>query len=501
MNKSRPDLLLINPGNARQVYQSLADDLAAIENPVWAGLMATFAEKQGLKVEILDANAYRMGPDDVAKRVQEIDPVLSALVVYGQQPSASTQNMPAASAITTAIKHQNPEQKILLIGGHVASLPDKTLEEESADFVALGEGLYTLTELASALKSGRSEDLVKVRGLGWREGNKVRYTAPAPLIRDLDGLMPGVAWDHLPMDRYRAHNWHCFDGLNRQPYASLYTSLGCPYHCAFCCIQAPFKDSEKAAGLKEDVNSYRLWSPEVVLSQLDILVNKYGVKNIKFADELFVINPNHVEKICDGIIERGYDLNIWAYARVDTVRMGMIPKLKKAGFNWLAFGIEAASAKVRDNIQKGYGQEDIVKTIEAVRDEGIYVIGNYIFGLPEDDLSTMQETLDLSLELNCEFANFYCTMAYPGSALYTKALQEKWPLPEKWSGYSQHSVDMLPLPTNHLPSSDVIRFRDKAFHIYFSDPNYLAMVEKKFGLETVAHIKEMASHRLERANA
>ena len=107
--------------------------------------------------------------------------------------------------------------------------------------------------------------------------------------------MPGVAWDLLPMTRYRAHNWHCFGDLEREPYAAIYTTLGCPYHCSFCCIQAPFKAGEQMMGLRADANSYRFWTPaQVVLEEIDLLVNKYGVRNIKFADEMFVLNQRHV---------------------------------------------------------------------------------------------------------------------------------------------------------------------------------------------------------------
>ena len=113
----------------------------------------------------------------------------------------------------------------------------------------------------------------------------------------------------------------------------------------------------------------------------------------------------------------------------------------------------------------------------------------------------MQSALDLAMELNSEFANFYSAMAYPGASLYDTAVRNQWSLPEKWSGYSQHSVDTLPLPTNHLTSSEVLRFRDKAWQTYFSAPEYLEMISRKFGNQTVKEIQEMASHTLVRTYA
>jgi hypothetical protein len=110
----------------------------------------------------------------------------------------------------------------------------------------------------------------------------------------------------------------------------------------------------------------------------------------------------------------------------------------------------------------------------------------------------MQATLDMALDLNCEFANFYSAMAYPGSRLYEIALQEGWPLPEKWSGFSQHSEDTLPLPTKFVSASEVLRFRDRAFEIYFSNPAYLDLLQRKFGPETVRHVREMTAHKLVR---
>lgn len=494
------DLVLVNPGGRAQIYQSLGATLAAVEPPIWAGLIASYVRRRGFSVSIVDADALGLTPEAAAREIVALAPLLTAVVVYGHQPSASTQNMPAAGAVCRALKALAPTMPVLLVGGHVAALPERTLREEAADFVCGGEGPVTTVELLQALAAGGT-DLGKVRGLYYRVGNELRTTPPAPLVRDLDGEMPGLAWDLLPMDRYRAHNWHCFGHLRTQPYAALYTTLGCPYHCTFCCIQAPFKSGERLLGLKETVNSYRFWSPTAVISQIDTLVRRYGVRNIKIADEMFVLNPRHVRAICDLIIERGYDLNIWAYARVDTVRDDLLDRLKRAGFNWLAFGIEAASERVRRDVDKAFDQALIHKTIRAVRDAGINVIGNYIFGLPEDDLESMRATLDLALDLNCEFANFYAAMAYPGSQLYVRAFREGWPLPESWSGYSQHSEDTLPLPTKYLSGAEVLRFRDHAFQVYFTSPSYLEMVRQKFGEATAEHVRQMTAYRLKRRYA
>ena len=492
------DLLLISPGSRMKIYQNLGKSLTAVEPPVWAGLMASFLRHHGFRVAILDTEAEMLAPAEAARRIGEIAPRLAAIVVYGHQPSASTQNMTGASAIATALRQLEPSQLTIMVGGHVAALPARTLAEEAVDFVADGEGLYTLQDLLLALQEPRP-DFSRVRDLWYRhEGQPVRSQAYAPLFRAVDAEMPGLAWDLLPMDKYRAHNWHCFGGLDREPYAAIYTTLGCPYKCSFCCIQAPFKSGESQLGYAEKANSYRFWSPETVLAQIDLLVHRYGVRNLKIADEMFVLNARHVNALCDGIIARGYDLNIWAYARVDTVKDNMIDKLRQAGVSWLALGIESADADVRAGVDKGYSQELIFSTVEKIRAGGINVIGNYIFGLPDDDRATMRQTLELALSLNCEMANFYCAMAYPGSKLYEQALREAWPLPRAWSGYSQHAYDSLPLPTRHLSGGQVLGFRDRAFHTYFSAPSYLAMVERRFGAETRAHIEGFSAYRLPR---
>lgn len=492
------DLVLVNPGDCKQVYQNLGDELTGIEPPIWSGLLATFIRKHDLRVAIIDSVAENLSATETAIRITDSAPLLTAIVVYGQNPSASTMVMPAAGAICREIKQIAPDQKIIMLGGHVAALPEQTLNEEATDFVCDGEGPYTLLELLRQLKT-QNPDLSAVPGLLFSNGNDLMRNDPAALVTDLDIEMPGVAWDLLPMDKYRAHNWHCFSHIHeRSPYAAIYTSLGCPFHCDFCCIQAPFKSGEYALGNSAEVDSYRRWSPESVIAQIDILVNKYGVRNLKIADELFVLNSKHVIGICDLIIDRGYELNIWAYSRVDSWNDKMLKKMKRAGINWLCLGIESGSNRVRQDVHKGYGENVLIEAVKSIKNMGIHIIANYLFGLPEDDMESMQQTLNLALELNCEFANFYCAMAYPGSKLYNRVMEASIHLPDSWSGYSQHAYDTLPLSTKHLSGVEVLRFRDQAFQSYFTDTNYLNMIRETYGSEVVAHIKNMTLHRLKR---
>ena len=479
------DLLLVNIGSTKKrVYQGLNKDFSAIEPPFWAALTAGLARKKEHSVDILDANAENLDMQETVEAIENYNPKLTNIVVYGQQPAASTQLMVAVGALCNDLKTKNPERKIILTGLHPSALPKKTIEEEKCDFVGQGEGFYTTLGLLE------NKNLKEIPGLWWKENGITLHNPKPENIQDLTSKLSDIAWDLLPMDKYRAHNWQCLDDLDsRSRYASLSTSLGCPFRCNFCSISATFGGEKKI----------RYWNPDWVLKQIDTLVENHGVKNIKIIDEMFVFNPQHFIPIAKGLIERNYGLNIWSYARVDTTKEKHLETLKKAGFNWLCFGFEAGAEKVRQDVSKGkFDERDMHKVAEITKNAGINILGNYLFGLPEDDLNSMQKTLDLAIELNCEFANFYSTMAYPGSQLYGEALEKKWKLPDSWIGYSQHSYECLPLPTNKISAEQVLRFRDKAFNTYFTNPKYLGMVEDKFGIKARKHIEEMTKVKLKR---
>ena len=481
-----PDILIIKPGSQKKIYEGLSDyNLTAIEPPLWSALLAGHLRKLGYAVELRDAELEKWSHKEAAEKIKEISPLLAVVSVSGTNPSASTMNMTGAGNMTRHLKKIAPDIRTLFQGLHPSALPERTLREETVDFVCQGEGFYTLPKLIDALKAGEAE--FEIKGLWYKKNGEIRSNPPAPLLKNLDEL-PMPAWDLLPMTKYRAHNWHCFDDIkNRQPYGVLYTSLGCPYNCSFCCINAIFGKP----GIR-----YR--SPQNVVDEIDFLVTNYGIRNIKIIDELFALKESRVIEICDMIIERGYDLNMWAYARVNTVTSKMLAKMKQAGINWIAYGFESGNKRVLRDVNKSYDLSIVENVVKMTYNEGLYIGANFIFGLPDDNFDSMQDTLSLALEINAEWGNFYTTMAYPGSKLYDEAVEKGWHLPETWEAYSQYSYESSPLPTKYLTSGEVLSFRDYAFHAYFENPRYLDKIKLRFGIETVHHIQDMTKYRLER---
>ena len=488
--KNSADLLIVKPGSPKKMYGDLSAELSAIAPPFLGILLAGFIREKGYSVKVIDTEAEGLDIERAAEEIVKINPLLVNFLVGGHTPSSSsTPLMEITGKIVKALKNKAPRLKIILTGIHPSALPERTLREEKTDFVGQGESFYTILGLLNALKSGKRIQDSKIAGLWYLENNKVVSGGWGKLVENLDNLA-FPAWDLISMDRYRAHNWQCFENLSkRKPYAVLYTSFGCPFNCSYCNVSALYNGR----------SGIRFFSPEKIVEQIDFLVKNYNVKNIQFLDELFAINEQRVERICDLLVERNYGLNIWAYARINTVSEKMLKKMKKAGINWLCYGIESGSQKVREGVLKlGFEKETIKKVIKMTKEAGIYILGNFLFGLPDDDKNTMRETLIMAKELNCEYVNFYTTMAYPGSKLFQEALAKGIKLPESWLGYGQLSEETLPFPTKYLSGTEVLSFRDRAFEEYYSNPFYLEMIQEKFGSEVICHIKEMLKHKIKR---
>jgi len=497
------DILFVHPNASKKIYQDLAKDHSAIEPPIWAAMLANHCRSKGYGVAILDCEVERITDKQAAQLIAYSKANIVCFVVYGQQPSASSQNMQGAIDTATALKRVDPTIPTLFVGGHVAALPREVLETEpSVDYICQNEGVYTISNLLGALRSSNF-DPSKINGLGYRDDdNNVVLNQPQGIVAkgDLSNDLPGMAWDLLPdIRRYRTAGWHSWtNNTEKQPFAALYTSLGCPYRCSFCMINIINRINSDKSISSADSNVFRWWEPEYIIGEFDKLA-EMGVKNIKIADELFVLNPRHFIKICELLIERDYGFNIWAYSRIDTCRPKYLDTLKAAGVNWLGLGIENPNQTLRQEIHKdNFKEVGITDIMDTMRSSGINVAANYIFGLPMDTEQSMQDTLDFAIENTSEMVNFYCAMAYPGSPLHLMAKKSGLHLPTTYSGYSQHSYDTLNLSNDNLEAKQILAFRDMAWMKYHTDEKYLNLLENKFGLRARENVENTTKIKLKR---
>jgi len=501
--------LFISPGNSNGIYQKLSNKYSSIEPPTWALLLAESCRSIGFSVSLIDVNAEKLTNDEVLERINTIKPKLLCFVVYGQNVNAGTVNMGGATFLSNFLKSNNLEIPICYVGSYIQALPVKCLEDEkSIDFGFTNEGVYALRNVL-ALNEINNDSIKKIKGIVRREGDKIIMNPPEKIVPNemMDTDLPGYAWDLLPfktkpLDLYRAPMWHAeYDQEKRSPYAAIQTSLGCQFGCDFCMINILNRNDNDEIGVAGNYSSMRFWSPEFIIKEFDKLVN-LGVHTIKITDEMFLLNRKYYVPLCEMLKERGYGkfLRMWAYSRVDTVRRPDLLKLvREAGIKWLALGIESGDKTVRLEVSKGKFEDvDIQKVIEQVHNADIEVMANYIFGLPGDTMESMKKTLELSKEL-CTFGwNAYAAMALPGSKLYKDAIKNKTPLPTTYEGYSFHSYETLPLPTETLSAKEILKFRDESYYEYHTNENFLNKIRNKFGQLAVDNIKDMVKIKLER---
>lgn len=502
------DVLFVNPDSSAKAYQGLAKVYSAIEPPTWALLLAESCRSKGFGVGILDCDAERLSLGQSVLRIEELRPRLIVFVVYGQNPNSGTTSMIGALDLARTLKENDPGCRICFVGSHTSALPREVLSYSCVDIVLLNEGVYALHAL---LKSNLGDDLAYIKGIGYKKsgpgGDSIpTINAPQGIVpqQRMDEDMPGYAWDLLPykakpLDLYRAHFWHAeFDHAKRTPFAAIYTSLGCNFGCDFCMINIVNRVDNDDEVNSSHSRGMRFWSPEWVGREMEKLAGM-GVRTLRISDEMFFLNRKYYEPILNQVIDRGLDFNMWTYSRVDTVRRDYLDLFRKSGVSWLALGIEAGNQVVRQEVSKGSFQEINIREVsKTIGDAGINIISNFIFGFPDDTLETMQQTLDLAMELNNEMTNMYPCQALPGSPMHHSAKKNGWKLPDTFEGYAFLSYECQPLPTKHLSAAQVLKFRDEAWQKYFSSPAYLDLVGKKFGEQERKNVEDMASVRLKR---
>ena len=177
------DILFIHSNGAKKIYQELSKDHSAIEPPIWAAMLTNHCLSRGFDADLIDCEAERLSTSESADRILKYDARVYCFVVYGQQPSASTQNMVGAVDTAEKLKELNPEAKVLFVGGHISALPRDVLRKhECVDIICQNEGVYAISNLLGLKNLNDKEELAKIDGIGFMAEGEPFLTKPQSIV-------------------------------------------------------------------------------------------------------------------------------------------------------------------------------------------------------------------------------------------------------------------------------------------------------------------------------
>jgi radical SAM superfamily enzyme YgiQ (UPF0313 family) len=293
------------------------------------------------------------------------------------------------------------KDKIVVVGGpHATICPDFFLKSGYVDFVVRGEGEYTFLELVEKISSD-TKDVPKVLGISYMEEGKIIHNPDRPLIKNLDKL-PIPARHLLPMERYFA--------LQKKLYGykklTVLTTRGCPYRCIFC--------AKEIFG-----RFYRRRSVENCVNEIELLINKYGVKKILFIDDTFTLDRNFIIELCNEIRRRNLKVRWSCEGRVNHIDYELLKIMKNAGCDLISYGVESGSQKVLNYLNKDITVEQIVRASHLTKRAGIIVKFYLIVGTPTERWEDILLTKKLIIQTKPDLVDITTFVPMPG----TKSLE------------------------------------------------------------------------------
>lgn len=413
-----PKCLLIDPpDHTPDIFKGkkapTATEMHEVYPPLGLAYIAATLLRNGVVVRLIEARTRGLSHEEVIERIEKDGPQFVGI-------TAITSRVNSALYLSKKVKEIDPNIKVILGGPHIHFEHKTIINNESVDFCVRGEGEITALDLINCLVKG--SDLSEIKGITFKRGNDVIVNPPRTFIKDLDTFaFPARELMHNPAYR----------GLwtEGQTFSSVLATRGCPFHCAFCAAPAIW-------GRK-----HRRRSVENVLDELDEIYQKFGVRYVRFVDDLLIVDKKWTIDLCRGIIERGLTDLIWACdGRVGLMSEELLNEMKNAGCRVIFYGIEFGSQKILDFCQKGFTIKQVRETIDMTAKVGISSYGYFMMGYPTETVETIEDTInlakDLALNNGMDSAGFSIVTPFPGTALFEYCRVNDMLRTTDWSQYS-----------------------------------------------------------------
>ncbi len=414
--------------------------------PLGIMTVAAYAEQNTEhKIEILDTQVERMAYTDIEKEIKRRRPDVVGI-------TATTFTLIDVIMTAKVVKRIDETIKVVLGGPHVNIYPDETINIAEVDYLVLGEGEITFTELIQNIEN--TDKLKQIKGLVFQEGDKIVNTGQRTLIDDLDTIP-------FPARLLTQYKKYYSVIAKRTPITTMITSRGCPYNCLFC--------DRPHLGKK-----FRARSATNIVDEMEECVDM-GINEFLIYDDTFTINRKRVINVCSEILKRGLDIGWDIRARVDNVDEEVLKRLKEAGCERIHYGVESANPEILKVLRKGITVEQVITAFKQTKKVGISTLAYFMIGSPRETRAQAIETIEFAKKLNPDFVHFSVTTPFPATPLYSMGLEEGVLKNDYWRDFAKNPTNgfVSELWEENLSREEWITLLKYAYKSFYTRPTYI----------------------------
>jgi anaerobic magnesium-protoporphyrin IX monomethyl ester cyclase len=397
--------------------------------------VAAYLEKtvKGLDIEVLDCNAQKVDWADLESRLRLLQPDIVA------SSSLATCNTYAVARTLETAKKVDPDVLTITGGQHFTATAQESLETyPDIDLIARGEGEGTMAELVET--GGHKAALSRIRGISFREEDRIVHNQPRPLIENLEELpYPGY---HLVKETVHKYHFAMMAGRDA-PFALIEGGRGCSHECSFCTQWRHWQ------------GTWRVKSPKRIADEMEFCHQNFGSKFVWLTDDNLGTGQR-IAEIANEIIKRRMpsDVTWFVQARCDDIvrNREVLPTLGRSGLNWVLLGVENSDPSTLVAFKKGITPSEAREAVRLLKKNGIFAHVMLIIGNRKDTRKSIAGLCEFANELDPDLVMFGILTPLPGTAVFEEAQRNGWIEDRNWSHYDMvHAI----MPTETLSTSEV----------------------------------------------
>lgn len=442
--------LLIQPpniGGIKSLLSHMGEEGEGIgfKPPLGLLYIATFLkEETPHQVQVLDAQAEKLKFKECIRRVQAYSPDVVGISVW-------TDWWYSAFRLGRLIKDSIPNVHLCYGGPHVSIYPEETLSIDHVDSIVAGDGEVPFKYLCNMLTNQVIDN--GFPGLHFKEFGVKKDERCFFILKYLDDL-PIPDRLLLPLNCYTSV-------IGKSNFiTTMITSRGCPYRCIFCKV-----NYQKALSR----------SPQSVIEEFR-KIQSLGIKEVEVYDDTFTWSKERVRSICQGLIEQQINITWAVRDRASLADFDLLDMMKKAGCRRIHYGIESGVDRIIELMKKNITIEQARKAVRLAKENEFTVLAYFMMGNKGETVDDVKKTIDFALELDADYAEFSITIPYPGTKIYTEALNNGIISHDYWKGFALRPTENFQIPEvyeENITLSELIDLRNEAVRRYYFRPKYI----------------------------